>query len=198
MITSKRGIYQFLFVMSFVVISLIMAVVFNLVDYSSAVVVNNDVIVNFQDDSTHSFIVKNLLPIPDAVGKKLSRKMETDGVEDYIDFSVQANAPSNEIVRYEVYLIDQNLDYAINSSYIKVYLTNGSLDIPFSEYHSVVPVYRDLETSESNSSGKRIFEGELKGGETQYFRLRMWLADTYVVTPEVRNFVADIYVKVLT
>ena len=198
MITSKRGIYQFLFVMTFVVISLIMAVVLNLVDYSSAVVVNNDVVVNFQDDSTRSFIVENSLPIPDDVGKSLSRQMEIDGVQDYIDFSVQANGSSNGKIRYEVYLIEQDLDYAINPSYIKVYLTNGPQDIPFFDYRSVVPVYRDLEIAESTTDGKRIFTGELEAGEIQNFRLRMWLADTYVVTSEVRNFAANIYVKVLT
>lgn len=136
--------------------------------------------------------IENKLPLTDISGKSLDAKT---GIIDEVSFSVKGVGKKNTEVNYEIYLINTNTDMQINPGFIKIYLTDGNNN-PF-EYYSKnsVPAYKSLNVSNSQANGKIIYSGSIKGEEIQKFKLRVWLADNYVLNDSDRSFSGTILVK---
>ena len=74
-------------------------------------------------------------------------------------------------------------------------MTNGD-NKPFEFYSkNSVPAYKSLRVSNSQANGKIIYSGSVKGEEIQKFKLRVWLADNYVLNDSDRSFSGTILVK---
>ena len=118
--------------------------------------------------------IENKLPLTDISGKSLDAKT---GIIDEVSFSVKGVGKKNTEVNYEIYLINGNNN-------------------PF-EYYSKnsVPAYKSLNVSNSQANGKIIYSGSIKGEEIQKFKLRVWLADNYVLNDSDRSFSGAILVK---
>ena len=138
--------------------------------------------------------IGNTLPLTDVSGKSLDPK---EKIIDEVSFSVKGVGDKKRVVNYEIYLINTNTDTdrQINPGFIKVYLTDGD-NKPF-EYYSKnsVPAYKSLRVSNSQANGKIIYSGSIKGEEIQKFKLRVWLADNYVLNDTDRSFSGTIVVK---
>lgn len=153
------------------------------------------VVVSYSDDSS-MLMMDSSMPVTDAIGKNLSFT-ENQTKYGYSDFSISANMEEIDKIHYEIYAKSVGVSTEIPIEYIKLYLTNADNDLPLKGFDNVIPTYRDLKVAVSNPAGKKIYSGILEKGETQNFRLRMWLADTYPITAEVRNFGILLYVKVI-
>ena len=138
--------------------------------------------------------IENTLPLTDVSGKSLDSK---EKIIDEVSFSVKGVGNKKRNVNYEIYLINTNVDMdrQINSGFIKVYLTDGD-NKPFEFYSkNSVPAYKSLRVSNSQANGKIIYSGSVKGEEIQKFKLRVWLADNYVLNDSDRSFSGTILVK---
>ena len=138
--------------------------------------------------------IENTLPLTDVSGKSLDSK---EKIIDEVSFSVKGVGNKKRNVNYEIYLINTNVDVdrQINSGFIKVYLTNGD-NKPFEFYSkNSVPAYKSLRVSNSQANVKIIYSGSVKGEEIQKFKLRVWLADNYVLNDSDRSFSGTILVK---
>lgn len=150
----------------------------------------------FSYSKNSSLMVDNSMPITDSVGKNLtfSANQKKYG---YSEFSVSANMNGLESVEYEIYAVPAGVALELPRNYVKLYLTQGENDLPLEGYRGDVPTYSDLKVAKMDPAGKKIYSGTLKQGEVANFRLRMWLADTYPITMEQRNFKIFLYARVM-
>lgn len=136
--------------------------------------------------------IGNTLPLTDISGKSLTAK---EGIIDEVSFSVKGVGDKKKSIYYEMYLINNSTGEEINPGFVKVYLTDG-YNKPFEYYaKNSVPAYKSLKVSTKQANGKIIYTGNIKGGETQNFKLRVWLADNYVLNDSDRSFSGTIMVK---
>lgn len=182
---ANKGVYILILaiVLSFAFICLIPSISYR---------INSDNVEFVGDKNTVT--IGNTLPLTDVSGKSLDPK---EKIIDEVSFSVKGVGDKKRVVNYEIYLINTNTDTdrQINPGFIKVYLTDGD-NKPF-EYYSKnsVPAYKSLRVSNSQANGKIIYSGSIKGEEIQKFKLRVWLADNYVLNDTDRSFSGTIVVK---
>lgn len=156
---------------------------------------NATVVFSYSDDSS-MLLMDSSMPITDTVGKKLSFT-PNQVKHGYSEFSISANMEGIDKIHYEIYAKNIGVSTELPTDYVKLYLTNADNDQPLEGFDNFVPTYRDLKVAVSDPAGKKIYSGILEKGEIKNFRLRMWLADTYPITAEVRNFGILLYVKVI-
>ena len=182
---ANKGVYILILaiVLSFAFICLIPSISYR---------INSDNVEFVGDKNTVT--IGNTLPLTDVSGKSLEPK---EKIIDEVSFSVKGVGDKKRVVNYEIYLINTNTDTdrQINPGFIKVYLTDGD-NKPF-EYYSKnsVPAYKSLRVSNSQANGKIIYSSSIKGEEIQKFKLRVWLADNYVLNDTDRSFSGTIVVK---
>ena len=156
---------------------------------------NATVVVSYSDDSS-ILMMDSSMPITDAVGKTLSFT-PNQTKHGYSEFSISANMAGIDEIRYEIYAKNIGVSTELPTDYVKLYLTDADNDQPLEGFEQSVPTYHDLKVAVSDPAGKKIYSGILEKGEVQNFKLRMWLADTYPITTEVRSFGILLYVKVV-
>ena len=156
---------------------------------------NATIIFSSSDDSS-LLTMDSSMPVTDAIGKQLSFT-PNQTKHGYSEFSISSNMEGMDEIKYEIYAKNIGVSTEIATNYVKLYLTDADTDQPVEGFNQKVPTYRDLKVAVSNPAGKKIYTGVLKKGETKNFRLRMWLADTYPITEEVRSFGILLYVKVI-
>lgn len=182
---ANKGVYILILaiVLSFAFICLIPSISYR---------INSDNVEFVGDKNTVT--IGNTLPLTDVSGKSLDPK---EKIIDEVSFSVKGVGDKKRVVNYEIYLINTktDTDSQINPGFIKVYLTDGD-NKPF-EYYSKnsVPAYKSLRVSNSQANGKIIYSGSINGEEIQKFKLRVWLADNYVLNDTDRSFSGTIVVK---
>lgn len=165
----------------------------NILNSSQKEINNHDISLKFVEEN--AITIANMLPISDAVGKRIQSKGDKEGVQGYFDFIVQSQV--SEKINYEIYLTRKSFDKEIEPNYVKLYLTDAVDDKPVAGYDkNRVPTYSDLRVSTNNLNGRRLYFGSLSNKESKKFRLRMWLSDTYVLTAEEKKFAVKINVKV--
>ena len=156
---------------------------------------NSNVLVKFNDSDI--ITIDSKLTISDTLGKTLTNDTVENGVFGFLDFSVSNK--TNRKVRYEINLIKQSvIGHVIKDNYIKLYLTdyNDNLYKNFS-FNSLVPNYNQLSNSKRTSSNNKVlYTDELNSLEVKYYRLRVWLSDSYVVSSEKESFSFDVDVNV--
>lgn len=130
--------------------------------------------------------IENRLPISDTVGRKLVDGQENNLIYGYSEFVVKSDVDYK--VNYELYLTKKEVEKEIKSNYIKCYLTDEN-NQPVEGYEeNKIPSYYDLKVAKKDSSGKLLYRGTLKPHEQKILRLRIWLSDAYVISPEDRSF----------
>ena len=154
---------------------------------------DSSISINYLNGS-QELVVSNSLPMTDVVGKSISLNNYKLGTTGYLEFEIKSNVEDR--IKYEIYLTKLERQIEVPVKFVKVYLTdenNNPLEY-FEE--SKIPTYYDLRLSDSDPSGKLIYSGYLKKNSSKKFVLRMWVADTYELTPEEIRFEAKLNVKI--
>lgn len=138
---------------------------------------------------TNTAIIKNILPTTDEFGKTISD--DNGGSFIYLDFSVENNCDKKQ--NFQIYLTQQFNELAsINDGYVKFYLTDDK-DVAFPSFEkNAIPSYVDLEYIKDKADSKNLYKGTLKAFEEKKFRLRVWIADSYVISDEEEAFSFEI------
>lgn len=149
-------------------------------------------------ESTNGISITNAHPIADETGKVLAATGDSGNItQGYFDFTVSAAVAGTASINYEVYATDISSETnKLDPSYVKVYLTDGAAtETAMSGYTGTVPTYNTLTTATSDIAGKQLYTGTFNATGTQKFRLRIWVANTYVVTGTVNTFKLKVNVK---
>lgn len=130
--------------------------------------------------------IMNKLPLTDNVGRRIELNEEHRDIQGYIECTLQSN--SSKKLDYELYLLKDLAEGMIDTNYIKIYLSDD-FDVAMEGYDgNAVPTYASLKVADSDPAGARLYTGSLNGREKINFKLRMWVADSYVITDEVKRF----------
>ena len=111
----------------------------------------------------------------------------------YLEFEVSSSIDRK--VEYEKYLTKNDFELEVPPKFVKVYLTDENDVLIESVKSSKIPTYFDLKVSDINPSGRVLYSGNLKNKGSKKFKLRMWVADTYELTVDARNFSVNLNVK---
>lgn len=185
------------FIISFILVVLLFVV--GIIIFINKIIVNNkyevsDKLVTLSVNDSDVINIKNMLPLSDDVGKQI-KDSDSSERQDYYDFSIKSN--SDVDVNYEIYLTnDSKSENIIRAEYVKVYLTDDKNN-PYDIFDkNSVPTFYDLKVSKTDPAGKQLFKGKIKSKKVQKFRLRLWLADNYVISTKEESFEAKVHVKV--
>lgn len=143
-------------------------------------------------ESSNGIYLENAMPMSDSIGKTLQNDGKNNG---YFDFNVSAKIVGTNTINYEVYTSKINTSVDLNTDYVKIYLIDTTTNQPLTGYDGVVPTYSSLPDSSIDSSSKRLYSGSFSSTGVQSFRLRMWVADSYNVTPDSKQFKIKVNVK---
>ncbi len=149
----------------------------------------------FGDDEVS---IRSILPITDISAKEMDTKKIQNGIIGYAEFSIELDGNSSKPVPYEIYLTDISEDDALKYDYIKVYLTdeNGVAYKRFSG--NLAPSYKDMGVSLKHPDKRVLLSSTIKANETKVFKLRIWVADTYVLDDEIKEFKGKISVRTIS
>lgn len=142
--------------------------------------------------------VASVLPITDASAREISIDTIQDGIIGYSEFSIEVNGSSSKPVSYEIYLTDIGEDEGIKHDYVKVYLTDEEGN-PYKQFvGNSVPSYKDIGVSLGQPDKRVLLSDKISTGEVKKFKLRIWVADTYVLDDEIKEFRGKISVKAIS
>lgn len=147
--------------------------------------------VNFKDEK---IVLNNSLLLTDTMGKNLSMDNMKLGTTGYTEFEVKSKV--DEKIKFEIYLLKEDAEPEIPLQYIKVFLTDEDDNVISSFDGASVPTFYDLKVSDVNLNGKLLYSGSFKNKESKKFKLRMWVADTYEITPSENIFSVKLKVGV--
>lgn len=158
----------------------------------------------FRDDSVHVVIedeedvfISSLLPITDVSGKELDVSNIQEGIIGYSEFSLKLNKEVKDTVKYEIYLEDVTEKDVFKYNYIKVYLTDEN-GIPYKQFGgNMAPSYSDMKSSLKYPSKRIILSDKISGDEIKSYKLRIWVADTYVLDNNLKEFKGKISVETI-
>lgn len=165
----------------FILFCVVFCFIFLLKDNSTKKDNNFDLSVKYLNN-IDSVTIENILPINDIVGKKLDGKGTKEGTQGYLEFTLKSNS-SNE-VDYKIIVDADNKskENIIDDKYIKLYLTDFN-DVAYDGYNkNDVPTFLDLFVDENAPSDKILYQGTIDSNKKQYFRLRVWLANDYILS----------------
>lgn len=130
--------------------------------------------------------ITNKLPLTDNVGRRIELNDEHRDIQGYLECTLQSNSSAK--LDYELYLLKDLGEGLIDANYIKIYLSDD-FDVAMEGYDkNAVPTYASLKVADSDPAGARLYTGSLKGREKITLKLRMWVADSYVITDEIKKF----------
>lgn len=138
--------------------------------------------------------IKAAQPISDSVGKNLQSNSINGYTSGYFDSVISCTCSSSCTGSYEIYLKEIASSSSIDNKYIKVYLTDGSLNTE--SQLNPVTTFSNLITSKTDAKAKRLYIDSFSGDFSRKLRLRVWVADDYPVTNVTTNFNLGIYAKV--
>lgn len=139
-------------------------------------------------------VLNNSLLLTDTMGKNLNLDNLKVGTTGYTEFEIKSKV--DEKIKFEVYLLKEEAEPEIPLQFIKVYLTDENDNVIDTFAGSSVPTFYDLKVSDINLNGKILYSGSLKNKESKKFKLRMWVADTYEITPSENIFSVKLKVGV--
>ena len=134
-------------------------------------------------ENTNGINLDNAYPMSDDIGMALYDENQ------YFDFTVSATLGGNVIINYAITATKES-DSTLPDSAIKVYLT----DTDDNERQVLAPTkISDLDITDNNVSSAPNGQYLLSSGNfsqtgSHNYRLRMWVADDYVVQEEIMNY----------
>lgn len=142
-------------------------------------------------ESSNGISISNAMPITEDVGKVLS------GDGEYFDFAVQTSIKGNANVLYEVVAVKDESS-TIPDEYIKLYLQKGSTFGNYTETIMEPSQFIPISVGDEMGApeGSMVLDrGTFNGSATNYYRFRMWLDSSYVVssTPETYTIKINVY-----
>ena len=140
-------------------------------------------------------VVSNSLPMTDVVGKTISIDNCIVGTTGYVEFEVKSMV--DDKVKYEIYLTTESVNESIPLKFIKVFLSDEKDNALGYFDNDKLPTYYDLRLSTNDPSGRLIYSGYLSDKEKDKFKLRMWVADTYELTSNIKSFSVKLHVKIM-
>ena len=136
-------------------------------------------------ETTNGINLTNALPMTDAVGRKLKEENQ------YFDFTVNATISGNTTINYAVTATKES-DSTIPDTGVKVYLTdmdaNADTQILAPTKVSGLTPTTGSEPSGTPSGQFILHTGTFNATSSHDYRLRMWVADDYVVTGESQSY----------
>ena len=181
----KKNYVIYIFLVAILVVILVVFFIVIKSFYSK----KNDIFIKY--DSNSNIILSNLLPMTDIVGKEIKSDSHKNGVTGYIEFEVKSSVDKR--VKFDIYLIKNNLKNEIPTKFIKLYLTDEFDNVIKLNDSFEILTYYDLKDYD-NSENKLLYSGTIEDKKCKKFRLRMWVADTYELTLDERNFSAKLNV----
>lgn len=138
------------------------------------------------------------LPITDASAKGLDISNIQSNIIGYSEFSLELETEASEEAQYEIYLTDVTDGDVFKYDYVKVYLTDED-DNPYKQFDgNKVPSYTDMRISLNDPEKRILLAGTIKPSEVKKFKLRIWVADTYVLDNNEKEFKGRISVKTIS
>ena len=123
---------------------------------------SGEISINYSDNVNY-ISVPDAYPVSDEVGKIYPY---------YSDFTINSVTDKHPI-KYEIQIIP-NSNNTIDTKYVKVYLTDQD-DNPITQ----PMLYDDLKQATYNTTGKIVDTGFFTTSDTQDFRLRVWIDESY-------------------
>lgn len=141
-------------------------------------------------ESSTGISINNAMPVSEDVGKNLS------GDGEYFDFTIQTSIKGKANVAYEVVAIRDDSS-TIPDEYVKLYLQKGSTLGTYTD--EVLLPTQFIPINEDNKfgapKGSMILDsGSFNQSSTVYYRFRMWLDPSYVVTSNSETYSVKINV----
>lgn len=138
------------------------------------------------------------LPLTDESAKQLSIENIQPGIIGYASFSVKLDSDAKKSFEYEIYLEDMADENIFNYDYVKVYLTDDE-EKPYDQFSgNKVPTYKDLRVSLNEPNKRLLYSGVINSSEIKKFKLRIWVADTYVLNDIEKEFKGKISIKTIS
>ena len=132
-------------------------------------------------ETTNGINLTNALPMSDEQGKALSGN--TDGQEEYFDFTVSANITGTTTINY-VITATKEPESTLPDTAVKVYLT----DMDSSDSQLLAPTKvsalpqtnaTDTQNTGAPAGQYKLHENTFTSTNSRNYRLRMWVADDY-------------------
>ncbi len=153
--------------------------------------------------------ITNAMPVSDAVGKtftatdvKSSGEIGSTGAG-LFDFSVSATISGTVSIKYDVIAVKQSTS-TLDEKYAKLYLqksavagytttTDAKTPTVFSSLGAISTATTTAGKA-AGSSAKVLYSGTFSATKTDYFRLRMWVDQSYNITGTSKTFAVKINV----
>lgn len=182
---------SFLIVGLFFVVFLVLAFCYRDFFGKKKKVETEDFVVKFK--SSDVLTIENKLPVADAIGKTFNGTGTAEGIQGYVEFSVQNI--NKEEKEYVILLTKQVKEEEMLGDYVKFYLTNEE-DLPFEGFDgNVVPCYSNFLAYSKRPASRVLYTGKIDGKSELKFKLRVWLDDSYVISNHKEYFSIDIDVQ---
>lgn len=135
--------------------------------------------------------INNAMPVTEDVGKVLS------GDGEFFDFTVSSAIRGKANIGYEVVAVKDESS-TIPDEYIRLYLEKGSTLGNYSEVSMEPSSFVPITVSDKLGApeGSMVLDrGTFNSSKTNYYRLRMWIDSSYVVssTPGVYTVKVNVY-----
>lgn len=162
--------------------------------YSNSRTISNATLIFSYSEDSSDLVVDSSMPVTDTIGKQLTY-VPNQTKYAYSEFSLSSTLEGITSIDYEIYAVPVGVAMELPKDYIKVYLTDGRTDLPVDGYRDSIPTFRELKVAKTNPAGRKIYSGTLKKDEEKKFKLRLWLADTYPISAEMKDFKILLYVR---
>ena len=138
-------------------------------------------------------IIKNILPVSDMLGKSFDGTGTKPGVQGYAEITIiNTDKVKHD---YSIVVSKQENNSQLSGNYIKFFLTDAD-DNPVGKFNKELsPVYESLEVHSLHPAYRIVETINLAPKEQKKFKLRTWLADSYVVSLDEEQFkyVIDVF-----
>lgn len=141
-------------------------------------------------ESSNGISISNAMPVTEDVGKNLS------GDGEYFDFTVQTAIKGNANVAYEVVAVKDETS-TIPDEYVKLYLQKGSTLGNYTEEVLAPTQFIPISGNDKIGApdGSMLLDyGTFSTSGTNYYRFRMWLDPSYVVSSTSETYTVKINV----
>lgn len=146
--------------------------------------------------SKNDIKIKNILPVGDKLGKTLNGQGTEDGVQGFVEFSI--NNPSDKKVSFEIYLSKKDSSTkSIPDSFIKCFLTDENDEALAGFSGNMILTYVNLAVINDKANSKLLYRGSINSKSKEQFKFRAWLADTYVISQEPEEFNFTVGVRMI-
>ena len=147
-----------------------------------------DISLTYADD-VNLFSISNGLPTSDLVGVKLNN------VDQYFDFTVNTKFDDANEMSYEIIIVkDEKKSTALDSN-VKIYLEKQENGV-YTDVFGPSIFNANVDDNEFGKYAMSIYKEKTNSSKTDNYRLRMWISDKAVFTPEqIQNYVVKVAVK---